>query len=246
MHRLQDIVPKASVLHQGSALGELYSLIEECHLTKEEMATFKKITKADIDKALLQSYASLRGIDRLGNRGENNARAKITNLQAKAIAESNKTVIELAQEYNCSLSLIRRIKNGIAWLHVPAKTKKAPRPQVRARSKLTEVDVTYIRTTDKSITELALEFNMATSTISVARSGRAYKNVKTPPPPKRGMVKNRESLKKVRDIYIADGSYREICDKFEVPYGYVSKIKNGYIYKWYTKHFTKGERRVGC
>ena len=55
----------------------------------------------------------------MGQRGENHHRAKLTDGAVVAIRDSNKSGAELARKYNVHHSVIGKIRNRIAWKHLP-------------------------------------------------------------------------------------------------------------------------------
>lgn len=51
-------------------------------------------------------------------KGENHGRHKLTEVQAIEIKSSAKRPIDLAKEFNCSITTIRQIRSGLYWKHL--------------------------------------------------------------------------------------------------------------------------------
>lgn len=128
---------------------------------KADTITRRRKKGLDNEKALNQ---------KLHIRGESRYNATLTNKQALDIYNSPLTPKELAKIYKVKKTAVEAIKGGCTWQWLTSGKPKS--------SKLSPKAIKKIRSSNLTVTELAIKYKRSKPVISLIRSGKIYTSIK--------------------------------------------------------------------
>lgn len=189
--RLLTPVPIAGYMHVSLGRGKLFKVhrlvmrafVGPCPVNQQVRHVDGNKKNNNLDN-LKYGTAAQNYADRVRhgtyNDGERNGRAKLSVDDVNEIRISNLTTKELAAKFGVSLVSISSILSGKTWKHLsncPEKVPGRPKGTRNPNSKLTENDVTYIRSSHESVKQLSVTFGVCTSTIYYVRSGQTWSHL---------------------------------------------------------------------
>jgi DNA-binding Xre family transcriptional regulator len=163
--------------------------------------------------------------------GEKHHMTHLTEKDVLAIRRSDKTTTELGGQHGVTRHAIGLIKRGKRWAHVGGPTKE------HLHQKLFEKDVIAIKQSDKTPSDLAVEYNVDITTISKIQLGHLQGHV--------APELNRQRLKKCDHVLTAKqvkkiktalkdfrwGMCKELAEKYGVSSATISAIKAGRLWR---------------
>lgn len=108
-------------------------------------------------------------------KGEDYSFSKLTEIQVLDILLNlNKPALEFSKKYRISESQIRAVKNGINWAHVHP---EMPRLSMKKTLVLSKSDISYIKLSPKSKTQLSLEYKISRARIRNIINSNKYESI---------------------------------------------------------------------
>jgi predicted DNA-binding protein YlxM (UPF0122 family) len=187
-------------------------------------------------------------LGRLGNIGENNGNAKITEEQAKSIIslmEKNElTQIQISNQTGISIPTIKQIKAGKNWKHL-SNNIADKRYSKLSKEKIIEIYELSWKS-DLVQQEIADKYNISSDTVHNIKcgiewseiTGQVYeKNIHT------SSELSEETVMKIyNDSWNSDLTEKEIGDKYNTSSATVNRIKNGRVWANVTGHKENAEK----
>ncbi len=115
--------------------------------------------------------------------GQDHNQAKLTDEDVLAIRASKERTISLAKHYGISRMTVYRIRNNLAWKHIPTTTAYVDGRLVGVRgaehgmAALTEDDVRAIRSSQEKRSIIAAKYGVGASNISKIRARETWRHV---------------------------------------------------------------------
>lgn len=174
------------------------------------------------------------------SKGEKHHFAILKESEVKEIFLSYKTHSELSRIYNISISNIADIRFGKIWKKTTKHLDNSKQIQY-LKDGVKTLSIEQIRKiyTEKGLyKDIAKKYNTSRGIVSKIKNDELCTSITND----LISVKSGLMFDEIKYIYTTnDNTIQELAEEFGVSRGYIENIKNGYMYREYTKNLQKGE-----